>query len=207
MPLFVAICLFVVSAVFALVRRKKEYLLLCALAASLIIYLWFMLTYIAKKGGIAEPMSTVLFIVPAFRNWLQYSILTLQQLGYGVAVGRFLFPFLFLLTALEYSSSPRTFWLRRHGWLLAFLPASALVLYFPLVFMRLADQEAAQRIAVRGSLLWIVAYLLLGCWLLVWEPSRTRIRYIRNSVAVRCVLLCSVAVLYAVYCPQDPKQN
>ncbi len=206
MPLFVAICLFAVSAVFAAVRRKKEYLLLCALAASLIVYLWFMLTYIAKKGGIAEPMSTVLFIVPAFRNWLQYSILTLQQLGYGVAVGRFLFPFLFLLTALEYSSSPRTFWLRRHGWLLAFLPASALVLYFPLVFMRLADQEAAQRIAVRGSLLWIVAYLLLGCWLLVWEPSRTRIRYIRNSVAVRCVLLCSVAVLYAVYCPQDPAQ-
>lgn len=206
MPLLVAVGLLAVSAVFAVVRRKKEYLLLCALAASLAVYLWFMLTYIAKKGGIAEPLSTVLFITPGFRHRLQYAILTLQQLGYGVAMGRFLFPFLFLLTALEYSSSPRTFWLRRHGWVLGILPACALVLYFPPVFLRLADHAAPQRVAVYGSLLWIAAYLLAGCVLLIREPGRTRIRYIRNSMVVRCVLLCSIAALYAIYCPQDPAQ-
>ncbi|HIZ62561.1 MAG TPA: HAMP domain-containing histidine kinase [Candidatus Gemmiger avistercoris] len=206
MPLLVAACLLAVSAVFAVVRRKKEYVLLCALAASLVVYLWFMLTYIAKKGGIAEPLSTVLFVTAGFRHRLQYSILTLQQLGYGVAVGRFLFPFLFLLTALEYSSSPRTFWLRRHGWLLAFLPAAALVLYFPPVFLRFADHAAPQKVAVYGSLAWIAAYLLAGCVLLIREPARTRIRYIRNSMVVRCVLLCSIAALYAIYCPQDPAQ-
>ena len=209
MPLFVAACLLAVSAALAVLvedRRKKRYLLLCGLSASLLVYLWFMLTYIAKKGGIAEPLSTVLFVTPGIRRWLQYSVLTLQQLGYGVAVGRFLFPFLFLLTALEYSSSPRAFWLRRHSWMLAILPAVALVLYFPPVFQRFADQEATQRVAIWGSLLWIVAYLLAGGWLLISEPSRTRIRYIRNSVAVRCVLLCSIAALYAIYCPQDPAQ-
>ena len=46
MPLAVSVCLLAVSAVFAVVRRKKEYLLLCALAASLSVYLLFMLTYI-----------------------------------------------------------------------------------------------------------------------------------------------------------------
>ena len=101
MPLAVSVCLLAVSAVFAVVRRKKEYLLLCALAASLSVYLLFMLTYIAKKGGIVEPLSTVLFVTSGFRHTLQYAIMTLQQLGYGMAIGRFTFPWLFLLTALE----------------------------------------------------------------------------------------------------------
>ena len=206
MPLIVAVCLFAVSAVFAAVRRKKEYLLLCALAASLSVYLLFMLTYIAKKGGLEQPMSTILFVTPGIRHTLQYAILTLQQLGYGMAIGRFTFPLLFLLTALEYSSSPRAFWLRRHGWLAAILPAFSLILYWPAVFSHLEESELAQRAAVAFSLAWIVAYLLAGCWLLVSEPARTRIRYIRNSMLVRCVLLCSVAVLFAVYCPQDPAQ-
>lgn len=206
MPLAVSVCLLAVSAVFAVVRRKKEYLLLCALAASLSVYLLFMLTYIAKKGGIVEPLSTVLFVTSGFRHTLQYAIMTLQQLGYGMAIGRFTFPWLFLLTALESSSDPRLNWLRRHSWAAVVLPAVSLALYYPTVFTSIADSEALQRAAVRFSLAWIVLYLLAGCWMLVREPGFTRIRYIRNSVAVRCVLLVSIAALYAIYCPQDPAQ-
>ncbi len=206
MPLVVSICLLAVFFVFWVVKRKREYFLLCALAVSLSVYLLFMLMYIAKKGGIGSSMSTVLFITNGFRTKLQFTQLTLKQLGYGLALGRYLFPWLFLLTALDQSNAERWAWLRKRRWVTAVLPVLALILYYPAVFPRVARMELVQRLAVYGSFVWIVSYLLLGCWLLVCEPGHTRIRYIRNSVVLRCVMLISVAVLYAAYCPQDPAQ-
>ncbi len=100
MSLVVASCLLTVFAIFWATKRKKEYFLLCALAASLIVYLVFTLMYIAKKGGIGGTLRTILFLTDGFRVRLQYTRLTLWQLGYGLAVGRYLFPWLFVVTAL-----------------------------------------------------------------------------------------------------------
>ena len=47
MSLVVASCLLTVFAIFWATKRKKEYFLLCALAASLIVYLVFTLMFIA----------------------------------------------------------------------------------------------------------------------------------------------------------------
>ena len=88
MLLIVAAGMLAVFAVLWLTKRKKEYGLLCALAASLLLYLVFMLIYIAKKGGIGQSLSSVLFVTDGLRRRLQYLQLTLRQLGYGLAVGR-----------------------------------------------------------------------------------------------------------------------
>ena len=193
-------------AIFWATKRKKEYFLLCALAASLIVYLVFTLMYIAKKGGIGGTLRTILFLTDGFRVRLQYTRLTLWQLGYGLAVGRYLFPWLFVVTALYYFSHPKLGWLRRHAWVTAIPPGLALVLYYPPVFLFVARDSAVQKWLIYLSLGWIAAYLALGTVLLVAEPGNVRIRYIRTSAVLRCVMLLSVTALYALYCPQDPAQ-
>lgn len=206
MPLIVAAGLLVVSVSFSILKRQREYFLLTGLAASLFVYLLFTLIYIAKKGGIGEQLSFVLYITPGFRTALQYLQLTLSQLGYGMAVGRYLFPWLFLLTALDQSSAGRTHGLLRFAVPTAILPAAALVLYHPSVFLAVAGTETRQRIAVGLSLLWVLTYLILGCVILLHGMRTTRIRYIRNLELVVRVLLISIAVLFATYAPQDPAQ-
>ena len=175
-------------------------------APALIVYLVFTLMYIAKKGGIGGTLRTILFLTDGFRVRLQYTRLTLWQLGYGLAVGRYLFPWLFVVTALYYFSHPKLGWLRRHAWVTAIPPGLALVLYYPPVFLFVARDSAVQKWLIYLSLGWIAAYLALGTVLLVAEPGNVRIRYIRTSAVLRCVMLLSVTALYALYCPQDPAQ-
>ena len=206
MPLVVACCLLLVFVLFLLTKRNKEYLLLCGLALSLVIYLVFVLMYIAKKGGIGGSMRTVLFLTDAFRTTLQYCRLTLAQQGYGLAVGRYLFPWMFLLVALYYSSDPHFEWLRTHSWVVAVLPVLSLVMYYPYVFTHVVRAQVVQRGVINLSLGWVIAYLLLGAFLLLREPRNVRIRYIRTTTILRCTMLISVAALFALYCPQDPAQ-
>ncbi|MFR1786513.1 MAG: hypothetical protein ACLSWY_11380, partial [Ruthenibacterium lactatiformans] len=85
-------------------------------------------------------------------------------------------------------------------------PGLALVLYYPPVFLFVARDSAVQKWLIYLSLGWIAAYLALGTVLLVAEPGNVRIRYIRTSAVLRCVMLLSVTALYALYCPQDPAQ-
>lgn len=190
---------------FFLVKRKKEYFLLCVLTIILAEYLIFILIYIAKKGGIGGSLSLVLFLSDRFRKSLQYMRLTLGQQGYGLALGRHLFPWVFLLAVLHYSDLRLT-WLRQRKWVLGILPVLSLILYYPAVFSRLINTKGTQSLVIYGTLSWILLYLLTGIVLLVMEPGRVRIRYIRESVLKRCVMLISIAALYLIYCPQDPAQ-
>ena len=117
--------------------KKWSYLLPCLLAASLTEYLIFTLMYIAKKGGIGDSIRFLLFLSDDLRRYLQYTRLTLQQLSFGLAIGRFLFPWLFLLTAVSYySDSKRWGDLRRYLWLTVLPPAISLIIYYPPVFVR-----------------------------------------------------------------------
>lgn len=206
MLMLVAGGMLVVFLILWAAKRKREYGLLCALAASLVVYLAFMLIYIAKKGGIGESLSTVLFLTDGVRRKLQYLRFTLRQLGFGLAIGRYLFPYLFLLVALDHSDSAAAEWLRGHSWVVGICPVVSLVLYYPGVFTFVARTEAAQRTAVYLSLAWVLAYLVLGVWLLLYEVTGVRIRYIRSSMLARCIMLISIAALYLLYCPQDPAQ-
>lgn len=206
MLLVVAICLLILFVSFFIVKREKEYLLLCALAGSLIVYLVFILMYIAKKGGIGDTMSTILFLTDGFRSALQYIPMTLQGQGYGLAIGRYLFPLIFLLTALYYNSDSKLNKIRRYAWTAAILPVASLIFWWPGVFTALARTRFVQAAAVHFSRGWIVLYLLAGALLLILEPRNLRIRYIRRSAVLRCIMLLSVAALYALYCPQDPAQ-
>ena len=70
--------------------------------------------------------------------------------------------------------------------------------YYPPVFLFVARDSAVQKWLSYLSRGWIAAYLALGAVLLVIEPGNVRIRYIRTSTVLRCVMLLSVAALYAL---------
>ena len=131
--------LLVVSFILFLTRKNRETGLILALTAALALHWLTVLTYIAKKGGITPDMQTLLYGVKSLRTGMQYLVVTLKQLGYAMAVGRFLFPMVLVWLALYYSYAPG---IRRKKWIFraaAVLPAASLACYYPPVFEWLID--------------------------------------------------------------------
>ncbi len=195
------------SAVLLMVRRNQESWLIFGLVVSLDIFLLGILTYIAKKGGIGPQIETLFYLTSGVRRWLQLRVMTLGQLGFLVAVGRYLFPPLLLALALHHSLSPWLRPVRRRAWMVFLLPAATLVVYYPAVFKQLTQNRLGlQKWFVRASFLWILVYLALAAALLIYEYFSVRISYMRRRYLAKALLPLSMAVLFAMYCPQDPAQ-
>ena len=96
MLLLLALGLLIGSILVLSVKKNWESLLLVGLCLSLTVYFVGLMLFIAKKGGLSHEVMNFLFLNPSIRSWVQYRFITLGQLGYLVAVGRYLFP-LFLL--------------------------------------------------------------------------------------------------------------
>lgn len=199
--------LLLLSFILFLTRRSRETGLILALAAVLGLHWLTVLTYIAKKGGITADMERLLFGLRAVRTGLQYLLITLKQLGYAMAVGRYGFPLLLVWLVLYYSYAPglrRRRWL---AWLACVMPALSLVCYYPSVFEWLiAGRPWMLRLLVRGTLVWILLYLAIAAVLLAVEYRSITMPYYRRLMQRRSAMLVSLAALYALYCPQDPAQ-
>ena len=128
-----------VSVALFLTRRSRETGLILALTAALALHWITVLFYIAKKGGITADMETLLYGFRQVRHWMQYRVMTLGQLGFAMAVGRYLFPLLLVQLALYYSYAQG---IRTRRWLgpaACAVPLLSLVCYYPPVFERLVD--------------------------------------------------------------------
>ena len=206
MALLVLLLVLVSFALF-LTRRSRETGLILALTASLALHWCTVLIYIAKKGGITADMEMLLFGLKQVRHGMQYMVITLKQLGYAMAVGRYLFPLILVELALYYSYAKG---IRNRPWLKAAacaMPALSLVCYHPEVFERLIDGRSWMlQVLVRGTLGWIIAYLAVVAVLIAWEYRSISMIYYRRLMRRRCAMLLSLAMLYAIYCPQDPAQ-
>lgn len=199
--------LFAASVVLLGVRRSREAVLVCGLVLSLCVFFTGLLLYIAKKGGIGPQLEQLFYLNNAVRVWLQYRVITLGQLGYLVAVGRYTFPLLLMLLALHYTLTPSLRWLRKRAWLFAVLPLASLVVYWPPLFRKIAvGHVVVQRFIVIASKSWIAVYLILACVLLIFEYFSTTISFMRRRYLAKAVLPLSLTVLYALYFPQDPAQ-
>ena len=195
------------AAILLVSRRDRETLLLSFLALCLAEFWLIMLIYIAKKGGFGATLQLLLFGGRAMRVKLQYLIFTLGQLGYLTAIGRFLFPMALLWLAIYYARRVPHDQKGRYYALSALFPALWLILYEPRVFeWAIGLSPRAIIVLVRGSLAWIIGDLLLSAFLLLRELMEVSMRYYRRKMAGRVAMILSMAVLYALYCPQDPAQ-
>ena len=134
MVILVMLLLLLGSIALFITKRSRETGFILALISTLALHWMCVLTYIAKKGGISADVQTLLFGLASVRRALQYMLVTLRQLGFAMAVGRYLFPLELVWLALHYSYDSV---IRSRRWLplaAAVLPAASLVLYYPDVF-------------------------------------------------------------------------
>ena len=207
MPLILVSLLFAASLVLLALHRGREELLVCAMFGSLVIYWLGILMFIAKRGGTSGVLESLLFVCAPLKTALRSASLTLEMQGLIVAVGRYLFPPLLLTLAVRNSMNPGMGPVRGRVLALWPLPLLTLAVYFPSVFYALADgRPEIQRVLVTVSRVWVLGYVIAAVLLLVYEAASITMPVCRQQYLPKCAMLVSMAVLYALYCPQDPAQ-
>ena len=190
-----------------IVKKNRESLLLAATCFSLMLFLMGIMIVIAKRGGVTAEMERFLFFSPGVRVWLQYKLITLNQTGYLLALGRHLFPLCLLELAMAYSMAALV---HKHPWtrrLALICPIVTLVLYFPYLYRWLvAIAPWVQAALYCFSWVWAIGYVVLALALLVHEFRSITIYFCRRQFFA--VALCPVALsaLYLLYSGQDPGQ-
>ena len=101
MLIILTICLVLMSAMLLLLKKSRESLYLMGLCVSLMLEICGVMIFIAKKGGISLEVVHFLYFSKAVQTRLQYFLITLNQLGYLIAIGRFLFPLFLVEMALK----------------------------------------------------------------------------------------------------------
>ena len=142
------------------------------------------------------------------RRWFQYRVVTFNQLGLIINVGRHLFPMFLLLMTERYTMIP---FIRKRpalaARLTAALPVLTMALYVPQVYSLLVDLIPGWRaVLFYLSYGWIIVYLLISLFLLVYELFSITMPFFPPAVSDACYLPGEPSVLYFVYCGQDPGQ-
>lgn len=207
--LILVLILCLATAVYVALRRR-DILALYLLGMSIcnLVMLAGIVIYIAKMGGTAAQQRAFLFLVPKLQTWLQFLPLSMDKLGYVVALGRSLFPLFALLAALETTMIP--FFRRRLKSLriLACIPPVLwLIYYYPTVFRTIIDGRLwILPLFINVMLAGIVLYLVAAAVLMVLEYRATTMPVFKHNF--RYVLLCffSISILYLIYASKDPAQ-
>ncbi|MGN0907041.1 MAG: ATP-binding protein [Bullifex sp.] len=206
--LFLLILGILISSVIILVIKKNaRSVLLTALSFTLFFFHVTILIYIAKKGGISNEMSSLLFISKSFRNRLQYTVLTLNQLGYLIALGRYIFPPLLLWCAFSFSYFPLAVKIRKNPYVLFIIPGLYLIAYYPYIFRRMISSHSSLlAFFVRSSQVWIVLYIVMTVIVMLYEYREITAAFFKRRFVSKCFLLFSLGVLYSIFAVQDPAQ-
>lgn len=198
----------IIAAVFAVIaKRSKESLYLLGMCVSLAIQLSGILIYTAKKGGISRELQEFFFLSLTIKAKIQYFLITLDLLGYIIAIGRYLFPVFLLLLALKYTM---IYWVRRIRWLnsvACILPILSLIIYYPKVFrMVTLNRPNLQQIIIDISGIWIRIYVFFAIILLLYELNSITLRFFKKQFVQILVFIISISAVYLLYCGQDPAQ-
>ncbi len=166
--MFVLISLFVtfVCILLSLIQRKKETFLFVGALVALDLFLFCIFTFIAKKGGVPPYLNRFFFLTDNIRLFLRNRVITFNQLGYLMSVGRFLFPYLFLLFSLYLTHSSL---LNKKGLILSisFFPVSSLIFYWPTFFKSMTI--GMQKLLIWYSIIWITLYSLAAFIILILD--------------------------------------
>ncbi|MDF2859437.1 MAG: histidine kinase, partial [Neobacillus sp.] len=207
MLILILIFLAMVSITLVIFKRDGNSMLLLGLCGSLILMFSGIIIYTAKIGGLKGSQEIFLFMSPKIKNWLQYMLITLDKIGYLIAIGRYLFPTFLLLIAVNYSMIPFIIRHRKRLIVLLIPPTISLILYYPQVFyIAVRNRFALQVILMTSMLAWIFLYLALAIGLLLNEYISITMVYFSRQFRFILFFLVSLALLYVIYSVQDPIQ-
>ena len=207
MLILILVFLAIISVSLVIFKKDRNSMLLLGLCTSLILMFSGIIVYTAKIGGLNSSQEVFLFLSPAIKIKIQYMVITLDKLGYLIAVGRFLFPAFLLMIAINYSVIP--FIQRNLRWsvILFIIPVISLILYYPSVFYTMVrGRFVLQRVLMSVMLLWIFAYIAIAIILLVKEYVSITIPYFSRQFRYILYSHISLALLYSIYSVQDPIQ-
>ncbi|WP_411676076.1 sensor histidine kinase [Caproicibacter sp.] len=207
MLILILVILFLDSVILAVMRKNVHSFLFLGLCTSLVLMLSGIILYTAKIGGLSHAQYIFLFLSVRIQTRLQYALITLDKLGYMIAVGRYLFPYFLLMISIKYSTIP--FVSRNRKWMNLFClpPAASLILYYPQVFyVVVCNRFALQTLLMTLTLVWILLYLAAGILLMIREYFATPVAYFRRQFRNILFLHISLAFLYGIDCFQDPIQ-
>ena len=146
-----------------IVKKNRESLLLAATCFSLMLFLMGIMIVIAKRGGVSAEVERFLYFSRDLRIWLQYRLITLNQTGYLLALGRHLFPLCLLELAMVYSMAGPV---RKHPWvrrLALALPVVTLIFYCPALYRYLVDIAPWTQAALYCfSWIWVIGYVAVS---------------------------------------------
>ncbi|MEG1149549.1 MAG: HAMP domain-containing sensor histidine kinase [Niameybacter sp.] len=200
--LMTLVCIYVV-----LVKRDSTSLLLCALCVSFIVMFVGIIIYISKSGGFSQMQRFYLFLIPKIQMELQYLPVSLDSLGYMVAVGRFTFPIILLTIAINYSMEPVV--RRRIKWTKCLLIPTAfwLIFYYPDIFRQVVKGKyVLQVFMIKVGFLWIILCLSAAISLMIREYISITIPFCKRNFKYIMLSYFSMTILYGLYCIQDPAQ-
>lgn len=207
MLIILTFCLVISSVLICMVKKSKESMWLLGICITLMLEICGVMIFIAKKGGISKEVLGFLYFSTKIQSALEYFLITLDQLGFLIALGRTLFPFFFLGLAMNYSMVPL---IRKNNWLMkiiAVLPCATLMIYAPPLYRFLTKkQPLLQRVIAGISLTWITTYLLLALLLLIWEYKSITMRFCRRQFGQIMVSMFALSGIYYLYYRQDPGQ-
>ena len=194
------------SMALVFLRRDQRSLLLFLAVGSVSFFLYTIAVYIAKKGGITEFTTFVLFGTNAVRQRLLQQVYTVNTLGFMMALGRYLFPYFLLLSALDMTEELNENGRVKKVLLLAVLPLFSIVVYIPQVFEIFSSSESVMEAVVNFSKAWIVLYLLSADFIMVKEFFWIRLQFFRFRFLMKLMLIISLSFIYGIFFPQDPAQ-
>ncbi len=207
MLILILVFLAIISISLVILKRDKNSMLLLGLCTSLILMFSGIIIYTAKIGGVSGAQEVFLFLSPTIKNKIQYMVITLDKLGYLIAIGRFLFPAFLLMLALNYSMIP--FIQRNLRWsgIIFIVPVTSLILYYPQIFYTMVrGRFALQNFLMTVALIWIYMYIALAIGLLIKEYASITIPYFSHQFRYILYSHIDLALLYGIYSVQDPIQ-
>lgn len=207
MLLILMLFLMLSSILVLIVKRNKETFYIFGMCISLAIMLSGILLYIAKKGGISRDLQNFFFFSSEIKTKLQYFLITLDELGYVIAFGRYFFPMFLLFLAFQYTMIPciRMYpWIRR---LIFLFPIVTLILYYPYVFRFLTKHVPDIKVfIIGGTYIWILVYVLTAVCLLLYEAYSIKLKFLRRPFIFIIAFVLSLTALYLIYFLQEPIQ-
>ena len=207
MLIFLTIVLVVASILILFIKKSKESILLFGLCFSLMLEICGVMIFIAKKGGISTEVLQFLYFSKEIKNTMQYFLITLNQLGYLIAIGRVLFPFFMIEIAMNYSMVSV---IRREPWIqraAAILPILSLILYYPPIYRYLIEKITIfPKVVAEGTMIWITAYLVLSVFLLLYEFKSITIKFCKRQYSQIMIFLFALMGIYYLYYRQDSGQ-
>ena len=207
MLIVLTISLVLVSVLILFTKKTIESMYLFGICFSLMLQIIGVTVFIAKKGGISDEVLLFLFISKFIQNKIRYMYITLNLMGYIIALGRSLFPMFLLKLAFRYSMVDfvkKNYFIRKA---VCIIPIITLIIYEPHVYRAITEKNIFfAKFILNSSKIWISLYLIAAIGLLLYEYFSITMKLCKRQFSSIIISMCALTGIYYLYYKQDPGQ-